>query len=140
MTVKINTDGGSRANPGQAACAFVAKDDTGNLLEKRGKYLGIATNNVAEYQGVVEALKWMKEGGVDGRQTREVEFYLDSKLVVNQLNGEFKIKDENLKKLYLEAKELEQGSGLTISYTYVPREENSEADLLVNQTLDNFTS
>lgn len=126
MNLKIKTDGGSRGNPGQAACAYVVYAE-GNLREKRGKYLGIATNNVAEYEGVLFALESLRENNLD--------FYLDSLLVVNQLKGLWKIKDENLKVLNLKIKDLTKN--LKVSWNHIPREENFEADALVNETLDN---
>lgn len=126
MNLIIKTDGGSRGNPGQAACAYVVYAE-GNLREKCGKYLGTATNNVAEYSAVIFALESVHDEGLD--------FYLDSLLVVNQLKGLWKIKDENLKVLNLKIKDLTKN--LKVSWNHIPREENLEADALVNETLDN---
>ena len=123
---KIFTDGGSRGNPGPAACAYVVLDGAGNVKEKRGKYLGIATNNEAEYQGVIEALTAVAD--------KEIAFFLDSKLVVSQLNGLWKIKEPRLRELLTKIKILETGKNIT--YSYVPRSQNYLADLLVNETLD----
>lgn len=134
MILQINCDGGSRGNPGPAACAFVAKDDAGVLLEKRGKYLGKATNNEAEYQAVIEAWKYIQWLG-EREKVVEVHFLLDSNLVVNQINGKFRVKEPRMGELLKHVKELQRGSRV-VSYDYVPREQNSEADLLVNQTLD----
>lgn len=131
MKIVINTDGGARGNPGPAASAFVAKDEAGNVLEKSGKYLGETTNNVAEYQAVVMALVWLK-----GEQVGEVLFLLDSNLVVQQLMGNFKVKDPGLKQLFEKIKALEKEIGIPIVYSFVPREKNFEADKLVNETLD----
>ncbi|MDO8515515.1 MAG: ribonuclease HI family protein [bacterium] len=131
MNLIIKTDGGSRGNPGRAACAYVAKDPSGNLREKRGKYLGRATNNVAEYEGVLLFL-----GSHPAKQGETLDFYLDSLLVVNQLKGLWKIKDENLKILNSKVKELTKN--LNVSWNHVPREQNTEADALVNETLDNI--
>lgn len=133
MNLIIKTDGGSRGNPGPAACAFVAKDGSGNLREKCGKYLGVATNNVAEYEGVLLALGSLP--AKQGEILKEIDFYLDSLLVVNQLKGLWKIKDENLKVLNLKIKD--STKNLTVSWNHIPREENFEADALVNETLDN---
>lgn len=129
MNLIIKTDGGSRGNPGQAACAYVVYAE-GNLREKCGKYLGTATNNVAEYEGVLFFL-----GSHPAEQGETLEFYLDSLLVVNQLKGLWKIKDENLKVLNLKIKDLTKN--LKVSWNHIPREENLEADALVNETLDN---
>lgn len=135
MKLKIFTDGGSRGNPGPAAAAFVAYDDAGNLREKRGKYLGIVTNNEAEYQAVIEALSYLSNLG-DLSNLDKIDFFLDSNLVVNQLNGLFKIKEPRLRDLLVKIRALEGETGLPVTYSYVPREKNAEADLQVNQTLD----
>ncbi len=124
--IKIFTDGGSRGNPGQAACAYVVYDHAGNIRQKCGKYLGVATNNEAEYQGVIEALM--------GVSDQELSFFLDSLLVVNQLNGLWKIKEPRLRELLLKVRALENNRKIT--YSHIPREQNAAADLLVNETLD----
>ena len=132
----IYTDGGARGNPGPAACAFVATDESGAIIYQQGFYLGVTTNNQAEYQAVIEALKWLSLQTTKDQQLT-ANFYLDSQLVVNQLKGLFKIKDPNLKIKYLEIKKLIANSQLLIAnFTYIPREQNSAADRLVNQTLD----
>ncbi len=135
MNLKVFTDGGARGNPGPAACAYLIYDPV-NLREKSGKYLGVTTNNVAEYQGVIEGLKSIRENIKE--EVQKIEFFLDSQLVVMQLNGLWKIKDQNLKRLVTEIKELE--NDLNIFYNYIPREKNKDADLLVNLTLDNHGS
>lgn len=129
MKLKIFTDGGARGNPGPAACAYVASDDAGNIRNMCGKYLGPATNNEAEYQGVIEALNWCQE-----TKATEADFYLDSLLVVNQLNGLWKIKEARLRELLTKAQSLE--AGVKVTYTHVTRDKNKQADLLVNETLD----
>lgn len=127
MTLNINCDGGSRGNPGPAASAFIV---TGNLQYKCGKYLGIATNNVAEYAAVIMALEWLSKNQHTAR------FFLDSNLVVNQINGLFKVKDAKLRELLMKVRQLEAQISTSITYSYVPREQNQAADLLVNETLD----
>lgn len=139
MIITINADGGARGNPGPAACAFVAKDEAGILLEKRGKYLGRATNNVAEYSAVMLGLGWVLSNLGNLRDLSQIQFFLDSNLVVNQLNGKFKVKDDRLREFFLKIKSSEQEMWVPISYGYVPREKNFEADGLVNETLDRFT-
>lgn len=124
--LKVFTDGGSRSNPGPAACAYVVFDGAGNLQKKCGKYLGIATNNEAEYQGIIEALTAVEDINIS--------FFLDSLLVVQQLNGLWKVKEPRLRALLLKVRELEAGRGIT--YSHIPREKNWQADLLVNETLD----
>lgn len=127
----INCDGGARGNPGPAASACVIAKE-GRVIVKKSIYLGTATNNIAEYQGVLLA---MKELSVL-KPKEEILFILDSQLVVNQLLGKFKIKNENLKKLFIEIKKIENSLGVSIKYTSVPREKNKLADFLVNKELD----
>ena len=132
--MRIHTDGGARGNPGLAACAFIATDDSGRLIHQQGFFLGMATNNQAEYQAVIEALKWLL---TLSPQLTALNFYLDSQLVVNQLKGEFKIKDRILKIKNLEIKELIKNCKFKIeNYWYVSRAQNTAADFLVNQTLN----
>ena len=137
MTFKIYCDGGARGNPGPAATAFVVYDDAGNLQYKCGKFLGEKTNNEAEYEAVIEALSYLRSlRGLSG-----VCFFLDSSLVVNQLNGVFKVKEARLRELLMKVRELESRlSPIQITYSHVPREQNAEADALVNATLDNLSA
>lgn len=135
--LNIYCDGGARGNPGPAASAFVVKENSGKILHKQGFYLGIATNNQAEYQAVLEALKFLSTSHL---ALCTVTFYLDSLLVVNQLNKKFKIKDEKLKeKILILRNYLEQLGQLEIRiiFNYVPRSHNYQADKIVNETLDN---
>ena len=133
-TVIIHTDGGARGNPGPAACAFIAEVE-GKIVKQDSDFLGKSTNNYAEYQGVILALKWLSDNykvlSVGG-----VTFYLDSELVVRQLNGVYKIKDKKLIKLFLQIKDLLKNINLKICYKSIPRNENKIADLLVNKELD----
>jgi ribonuclease HI len=132
-TYIIHTDGGARGNPGPAAIGVVIqKNDT--VVTEFGKAIGDATNNVAEYTAVIEALQFMKTHKHD--ETLHIEFVLDSQLVVNQLNGTFKIKDSKLRELAFHIRHLEQEVGGTITYSSVPREQNKRADFFVNQALD----
>lgn len=124
--IKVFTDGGARGNPGPAACAFVVFDDAGNIRQKSGKYLGVATNNEAEYQGVIEALTALADS--------DLSFFLDSKLVASQLSGLWKVKEPRIRELVAKIRILEAGRNIT--YSHIPREENYQADLLVNETLD----
>lgn len=140
MRLIMNTDGGARGNPGPAASAFVVWDEAGNLQFKCGKYLGETTNNVAEYSGVIAALSWADLNRKNLMEVEKIDFFLDSNLVVNQLNGSFKIKNAELAKLASQIKEIEKRLEFEISYTYVPRARNKEADLIVNETLDSFTN
>jgi len=133
-TIFLYTDGGSRNNPGPAAAGFLIKDEDGRILEKGGKFLGRATNNEAEYQALIEGLRKARRFN-PGRLVCS----LDSSLVVNQLNGRFKIKEARLRKLVFEVKTLEQEFA-SVQYKYIPREKNKEADAIVNQILDERAS
>jgi ribonuclease HI len=136
--IVVFTDGGARGNPGPAAIGVVIQKDDGKILAKLSKAIGRTTNNVAEYQAVIEALQWivnnlaMEQFGIG-----TIVFFLDSKLVVNQLNGFFKIKDSHLRELLLTVRELEAKVRGNIFYQLIPREKNFLADQLVNQCLDN---
>ena len=128
----IFCDGGSRGNPGPAAAAGVIKNVAGKTRVLCGKYLGIATNNQAEYASVELALRKVKENIED---VNEIHFYLDSKLVVNQLSGLYKTKDNRLRAAVLRIRMLEKGLG-KIYYQHISREKNQEADRLVNEVLN----
>lgn len=132
----IQTDGGARGNPGPAAIGILVKDDEGNELFKKGEKIGKATNNVAEYLAVVKALEWLKEN-ISKELLGNIIFYLDSSLVVNQLNGVFKIKEAHLGEQVLKIRILEREIGGNIFYKHIPREKNKIADSLVNSALDN---
>lgn len=129
----IYGDGGSRGNPGEAAYGFVISQE-GEIIYKEGKRIGLNTNNVAEYAAVMEALRYVL------RMKYEVsciKFFLDSKLVVEQMSGRWRVKNEGLRSLILTIKDLEKKLGTKITYVHVPREENKEADRMVNLALDN---
>jgi len=130
MKLIINTDGGSRGNPGPAAIGVVIKDGAGKVLFKIGKCIGNTTNNQAEYQAVVLAIEKAKEiGGT------ELEFKLDSELVVKQLNGEYKVKDAGLAQQFLKIFNA-RSKFKSVSFKHVRRELNAEADAMVNEALD----
>lgn len=131
----IYTDGGSRGNPGPGAAAFVVLDIDGEVIFKEGFYLGKTTNNVAEYQAVIKALGWLSKKFKD-KADGEIIFFLDSQLVVNQLNGLYKVKNWRLKELIIILRVLEKGISHKICYRFIPREKNWRADKLVNKILD----
>lgn len=150
IKIDIFCDGGSRGNPGPSASAFVIKDAAGNLREKRGKFLGTATNNEAEYQAVVFALEFLGGNPIyeQGQKEGLINFYIDSKLVVSQLNGLFKVKNSKIRILILKVRELEaelintlksKDINCSVVYHQIPREKNSLADRLVNEVLDEFS-
>ena len=134
-------DGGARGNPGPAAIGFLIKDNRGKVLVEKGRLIGRATNNVAEYMGVIEALKWIiKKQSNSQFSILNSQFFLDSKLVVNQLNGLWKIKDAKLRNLVIQIKEMENQIKSKIFYQHIPREKNKEADKLLNQALNKYFS
>jgi len=130
----IHTDGGARGNPGPAAIGVVIHKN-GKLFHHFGKTIGETTNNVAEYAAVIEAFRYLKSQNIS--QSSHFLFVLDSILVVNQLNGLYKMKDAKLRELCFQVRQWEQEVGGESTYTSVPREQNREADFLVNQFLDN---
>ena len=123
-------DGGSRGNPGPAAWGVAVFDADGRCLERHAGTLGRATNNVAEYNGLVEALRL-----ATGKQAAQVSLRSDSELIVRQLQGRYKVKHSDLKPLFAEAKRLIAGFAL-FDIRHVCREDNKESDGLVNQALD----
>ena len=127
----VEADGGSRGNPGPAAYGTVVKDfATGTVLREIGEYIGTASNNVAEYRGLIAGLEAVRE--LDPEAT--VEARLDSKLVVEQMSGRWKIKHPDMRDLALRARDVLPPSN--ISYVWVPRERNKHADRLANEALD----
>ncbi len=128
--IKMFADGGSRGNPGPSASGYVLLTMDDNVLVERGVYIGITTNNQAEYQAVKFGLEDALKCGV-----REVEVYLDSLLVVNQMKGIFKVKNRDLWPIYQAITELAK-QFKRITFTHVPREFNKLADAEVNKCLD----
>lgn len=133
MKLIIYTDGASRGNPGPSSYGFTISDGGGNLIYKEGKYIGITTNNVAEYTAVYNALEYVKEKF--NQAFLSIELFADSKLVVEQLSGRYKVKSEHLKPLIEKIKVLSHELGGVI-HTHVPRAKNTEADKLANFALD----
>ena len=130
MKARLYTDGGSRGNPGPAAFGFVLEAEDGTILAAEGEAIGEATNNVAEYRGLVAGLARAAELAVP-----EVEVHSDSELLVKQMRGEYRVKNENLRTLSLEAARLARVIG-KVTYVHVRREKNELADRLVNEALD----
>ena len=130
MRARLSTDGGSRGNPGPAAYAYVLEADDGTVLAAHGEAIGVATNNVAEYSALVAGLEKALEVGVT-----ELEVIYDSELMVKQMRGEYRVKNEALRDLSQQASRLARGLGL-VSYKAVRREHNQLADKLVNEALD----
>jgi ribonuclease HI len=130
LRAKLWTDGGARGNPGPAAYGYVLEADDGTVLAAHGEAIGEATNNVAEYRALVAGLEKAQELGVD-----ELEVVSDSELLVKQMRGEYKVKNEALRELSLQASGLARQLG-AVTYTAVRREHNELADQLVNEALD----
>ena len=130
MKVVVHVDGGARGNPGPAAAAAVVSTPDGDVLDEANELLGVVTNNVAEYRGLLLGLRLAHELGAD-----EVEVVNDSELVAKQINGQYKVKHPDMKPLYAEArKALEEFARWRVRS--VPRAQNAAADALVNQALD----
>jgi ribonuclease HI len=130
VRVRLFTDGGARGNPGPAAAAFVLEAEDGTVLDARGEAIGVATNNVAEYCALTAGLARAAKLDVD-----EVEVVSDSELMVKQMRGEYRVKNEALRGLSLEAAALARRIP-KVTYVAVRREHNELADRLVNEALD----
>ena len=130
MKARLFTDGGARGNPGPAAYGYVLEAEDGTVLDARGETIGVATNNVAEYSGLVAGLA--KAVDLD---VLEVDVVSDSELLVKQMRGEYKVKNAALQTLFLEASRLARKLD-SVTYTAVRREHNELADRLVNEALD----
>jgi ribonuclease HI len=129
--LKLRADGGARGNPGPAALGVVIEDENGTPLRTFHRWLGKATNNQAEYEALIDGLKAVADWNPD-----RLEVYLDSKLVVEQVNGNWKVKEPELKQLHARATELLKQFGERVSVRHVGRGENKIADKLVNMALD----
>jgi ribonuclease HI len=130
LNARLSTDGGARGNPGPAAYGYVIESEDGDVLAAHGETIGRATNNVAEYSGLVAGMAKAAELGV-----RELEVVSDSELLVKQMRGEYKVKNEALRTLWEEANDLERRFA-KVRYTAVRRAHNELADRLVNEALD----
>ncbi|GDX62244.1 ribonuclease H [Candidatus Levyibacteriota bacterium] len=135
--ITIFTDGGSRGNPGPAATGAYVTDEKGNILYAEGKRIGIATNNVAEYMAVIDALSWLSEH--KNEIVMPIMFFMDSLLVVSQIQGVYRVRTQHIGDLLAIVRKLEKEISLHIIYRHVRREKNKQADRLVNMALDNIT-
>jgi len=130
--VKIYTDGGSRGNPGLSAGGFAILDMANNVVRKSGKYLGITTNNQAEYHSLKGGIEAARDMGV-----KRIHVFMDSLLVINQMKGIYKIKNRDLLPIHQAIKQIVSGFE-EVEFTHIPRELNKLADSIVNETLDNL--
>lgn len=126
----IYTDGGARNNPGPAGIGAVLMDENKKVIAEISEYIGLATNNQAEYKALLAAIRKAQE-----LKAEEIEFYLDSELVVKQMNREYKVRDKDLAQIFLKIYNISLGFK-KISFAHVPRELNKEADKLVNEAID----
>jgi ribonuclease HI len=127
--VIVFCDGGSRGNPGPAASGVVIKTTNGKILGEYCEYLGKKTNNFAEYSAVILALQELHKMKIE-----KADFFLDSQLVVQQLNGNYRVKHADMLDLFKQVQHL--ANGMDLSFEHVLREKNKEADAMVNQCLD----
>ncbi len=135
MQLLIFTDGGSRGNPGEAASAVIIKDAEGKIIDQRAQYLGVKTNNEAEYAAFALSLEWLKEYK-ELNQVDYVTWKLDSLLVVEQLNKKWKIKEPRMREWGSQIWASLAAFPFSYKIMHVPRSENADADALVNETLD----
>ncbi len=129
-TYSLYTDGGARGNPGLAAVGAVLRDENDNLIDTYSAFIGISTNNIAEYTALIQGLRLARLNNVDN-----LTCYLDSELVVKQINGIYKVRDDNLKILKQKVDDWSTHFN-TIEFVHVPRIKNKNADTLVNEALD----
>ncbi len=132
----INTDGGSRGNPGPAALGVTVQDAAGQVVYEHGEVLGTATNNEAEYQAVLHSLTWLQTHLPTQPELTKVTWKLDSKLVVEQLLRHWKIKEPRMLALAQQCWSILAQLKVSTQFQHVPRAENKRADELVNQALD----
>lgn len=130
--LKVYSDGASRGNPGPSAIAFMILNEDEKILKRHSKYVGVKTNNQAEYEALISALEVASK-----LTSQEVVCYMDSELVVKHLNGKYQVRNPKLKTLWLKVHELEQ-KFKKISFVHAPRTNSyiQEVDLLANQTLN----
>ncbi len=131
MTLHAFTDGASRGNPGDAGIGVVIKTDEGTVIVQERKYLGKATNNVAEYTALIVCLE-----KIQSLQCSQLIIHSDSELMVKQMNGEYKVKDVNLKLYFMKAKDMLRSASYSCIIRHIPRSLNKEADILANEGID----
>ncbi len=130
VRAKLYTDGGSRGNPGPSACGYVLLDENDTIIVENGLFLGVTTNNQAEYSGLKIGLEEALHRGI-----KQLDVYMDSLLVVNQMLGKYKVKNHDLVATNMSTKQL-ASQFQKISFTHIPRELNKMADAIVNEILD----
>ena len=131
MTILAYTDGASRGNPGESGIGVILKDESGNLLAEHYGYIGRATNNIAEYTALASCLNLVQK-----MECGSLIVYSDSELMVRQLNGEYKVKDEGIRKHYRRIQKMLADMPFQFEIRHIPREKNREADQLANRGID----
>ena len=138
-TIFINTDGGSRGNPGPAGIGVAFYNEDGDEIHRYGEFIGEATNNQAEYQAIIKGLEILKKSKwykAKNGSSAKIICRLDSQLVVEQINGNYKVKNEEIKILKEKIDEIVMDMHIDKEFIHVPREENKLADKMVNDVLD----
>lgn len=136
MKFTIYADGGSRGNPGPSGAGAVVKDASGKIVAEISEFLGHATNNIAEYTALVSAFEALIAQLQEKSKEAEMQVFMDSKLVIEQMKGVWKVKHPNMKPLQARAASA-AAAFKSVSFAHIPREENGEADALANQAMDN---
>ncbi|NUN69733.1 MAG: ribonuclease HI family protein [Bacteroidetes bacterium] len=134
MRLHAWTDGASRGNPGEAAIGIIIKQEDGTVVATKKRYLGTATNNVAEYTALLECIALVREA--ETFRCTELVVQTDSELMARQLNGQYKVKDAGLKVLFDDVKRSLAGAPFTFTIRHIPRSLNKEADALANEAID----
>jgi ribonuclease HI len=136
MILQVNTDGGSLNNPGKAGIGFLIRDENQNIIYSYSEYIGIASNNVAEYTALIRALSFIKEN-IENKSwlVETIKIVADSELMIKQINGVYKVKNPDIAVLHTQVKKIVTELGITVVFTHVLREKNHEADALVKKAL-----
>ena len=132
MNIIAYIDGASRGNPGESGIGVIIKDTKRNTIDKISGYIGKATNNIAEYKALIACLKRVKDLNLD-----KLTVFSDSELLVRQMQGKYKVRNEHLKELYKTVQNLLKKSAFSFEIKHISREENREADQLANSGIDN---
>lgn len=138
--VKVFTDGASRGNPGAAGIGIAVYDESDNIITTHHEYLGTATNNQAEYKALLKGVQLVYQLRNDGREIKQIRFFLDSELIVKQVKGEYKVKDAGLQTLNRQFHALIKNLAIPYTITHVKRALNKAADELANKGIDSAKS
>ncbi len=138
MQINVHTDGGARGNPGIAGFGLVITNPDKKVIYQESKFLGIKTNNEAEYMGIIAALTWIKNHHHQ-QIISSVNFFSDSQLLIRQITGTYKVKAKNLKPLFNSVQNLLKQINLPFHFQDIPRHQNQIADTLANQAMDDHS-